>query len=524
MLLSGSVFLITSDGKTLSLPVPSESPHDPLNWTVKKRVLPLIPVVIFSVTCLNVTQGSGLVVKGLIRDFRHEAHAPFNIETLLVAPTLCMGLGAFLWVPLTFALGRRPSFLIASSLLLISVVLAGISTNFYGLLLCICAMGFAEGFALSVVFLIIIDITFIHQRPTSLAAVWSIVGFISGITLSAIPFCTEHGRDWRGLYQYWTIPAAVACLSALFLFPETYFKRPVVAYDGLTLLQTASEKLIIYEDDRFDVRFEENNKTLPAAPSRNWFQDFMDQFYIRSTRASWKSMLACYPQILFCLLNPLIFWVVIMTAMNFAGMMYIGTTYAVVLSSPPYNLSSSLLIHVNTSSGVGSLLAWPLGGVLIGRILSRMSRRNKGVREAEHYLFGYILPVLTGSLSTLIYGCAVHYKWHFTTYYLSYGLNGFSFVAISITNTLWVTEAFPRWAAPALVVVGGVSYISSFALSFVLVPWVKVQGYLLVGIELMVLQLLTGLVITPIAFWGKGLRQRIHGRWADMREGALRPL
>ena len=30
--LSGSVVLITADGRTVSLPLPSQSPYDPLNW------------------------------------------------------------------------------------------------------------------------------------------------------------------------------------------------------------------------------------------------------------------------------------------------------------------------------------------------------------------------------------------------------------------------------------------------------------------------------------------------------------
>lgn len=340
--------------------------------------------------------------------------------------------------------------------------------------------------------------------------------------MGTTPWITDHGMEWHRFYYIWTFPAAISCLSVILFFPETYFKRPTVAYDGLTIIQSASEKLTIYEGD--GTEWDTYNKTLPSAPSRNWFQHLFDQLCFRATHASWKSMLYCYPQILFCFFNPLIFWVVIMTAVNFAGMMYIGATYSLILSAPPYRLPSELLILVNMSSGVGSLLAWPLGGALVGYVLKKMSKRNRGVREAEHYLFGYVLPVLTGALSTLIYGFAVHYHWHFTTYYLAYGLNGFSFIALAITNTLWVTEAFPRWAAAALVVVGGGSYISSFAMSFALVPWINAQGYLLVGVELFAAQIVTGLVMTPIAFWGKGLRQRIHGRWAERREGALRPL
>ncbi|KAF2183700.1 MFS general substrate transporter [Zopfia rhizophila CBS 207.26] len=524
--LSGSVFLITSDGRTLNLPIPSESPCDPLNWSSKKRALALLSIGLYSYVGLVVTQGASLTAKGLAQEFPYEQTKPFTIESLITAPTLFMGIGAFLWVPLSCALGRRPVFVIAAVLMLLASLAAGVSKSYYQLLACVSVLGLTEGFSLSCALLMIIDLTFIHQRPSAIAMVWSVVGSFNLASLSSVPFITDHGMEWRRFFLYWSIPAGINCLTAFIFFPETYFKRPIVAFDGLTILQSATEKLTIYEDDALqDSDVSVYNKDLPSVPDRTPLRAFFAHFCLcRSTFASWKSMLLCYPQIAFCFFNPLIFWVVLNTAANFAGMMFIGATYAMVLGSPPYSLPSKLIINVNNTASVGSLIAWPLSGPLVCYILKRLSRRNKGVREAEHYLIGYILPVLAGALSTLIYGFAVHYKWHFAAFCLSYGLNAFSFSSISIANTLWVTEAFPRWAAPALVVVGGGSYIASFVMSIALVPWIAKQGYLLVGAELTVLQVVLGMVAVPAAFWGKGVRQRIHARWAERREGALRPL
>lgn len=178
---------------------------------------------------------------------------------------------------------------------------------------------------------------------------------------------------------------------------------------------------------------------------------------------------------------------------------------------------------MDISSAVGTLPAWLAAGPLLNAVLKVMSKRNGGVRESEHYLFAYILPVLAGALSSLLYGLAVHRHWPLAVYYVVSAMNQFSFFAIAIANTFWVTEAFPRWAAPALVAVGGVSYAVAFGLQLALVRWLK-QGFLHVGIGLMTAQLLSGLIFVPIAFWGKGVRQIIHGRWAERREGALRPL
>lgn len=366
----------------------------------------------------------------------------------------------------------------------------------------------------------VVDMTFIDRRPKTIASLWCIAGFFGTGSLSLVPFLSEHGKEWHLFYLRWTCPSSIALLLAFFLYPETYFKRPTVAFDGMILIQSATEKVTVYED----LEAESNiYRDLPSFDTEK--RGFLHRIGLgRSQSASWSAFGRCYLQMFFCAINPLIFWVLIASAFNFAGMMFIGATFAGILGAPPYNLSSSKIALVNFSSGCGSLLAYFFAGYMMTKALTFLSKRNRGVREAEHYLVGYIVPVITGALSTLLYGLAVHFRWHYATYYVAYGFNGLSYVSLSIGNTLWVTEAFPRWAAPALTVVSGGCYLMSYSMSFSLVPWITAHGHLLVGIELMILQLVGGAIAMPIAFWGKSARQIIHGRWANERSGALRPL
>ena len=367
--------------------------------------------------------------------------------------------------------------------------------------------------------------TYIHQRPKAVALLWSLAGFAGTGLLAAVPYMSSHGDDWRQFYHYWSIPMAISFVLVFLLYPETYFKRPTVAFDGLILMQSATEKLTVYKDDEADSDIYRDLPDLPSGSQRTGINGLRDRLGLsRSPFASWTAVGRCYYQMAFCLVNQLIFWVFLASSVNFAGMLFIGATYAKILRSPPYSLPSSLIMNVNICSAVGSLFALPLGGHLVGKIFNHLARRNGGVREAEHFLVGYILPVITGALSTSIYGFAVQRKLHFAFYYLAYGLNGFSWTTLSISNTMWVTAAFPRWAAPAISVLAGGCYILSFTMSFALVPWIEAHGYKLVGIELATLQIVGGLVAVPIAFWGKDARQAIQGKWADERAGALRPL
>jgi hypothetical protein len=370
------------------------------------------------------------------------------------------------------------------------------------------------------IFLMIIDITFIHQRPQGISAFWSLGSGMSLVCLSLVPEAVKLGSTWHTFYLVWTIPCLASFLLAFLFYPETYFHRPAVAFDGRVLLQSATEKVEIYED------WEKvpGGKALPPLPENSELVASIKELRVWGTiKGGWRSMLACYPQILMCVFNPLIFWVSILNAIVFGGMLSIGMTYATLLAAPPYSLPVDAIALVNMSAAIGALFAWPASGIMIARISRHLSMHNGGIRHAEYYLPAFVLPIITAAASVILYGLAGELKWHWIWVYVSYMLNSFSFVGLGTANTLWVTEAFPRWAAAALAIVGGGSYVISFGISFAILPWIKSQGFARANIEIGVLTLVVGAVLIPVAFWGKGLRQYIHGRWATNEGGALRP-
>lgn len=66
--LSGSVFLIGSNG-IISLPMPSRSPRDPLNWSKIKRAMAFVSLAWFSIVGLVLVQGASLMFGGLMAEF-----------------------------------------------------------------------------------------------------------------------------------------------------------------------------------------------------------------------------------------------------------------------------------------------------------------------------------------------------------------------------------------------------------------------------------------------------------------------
>jgi hypothetical protein len=86
-------------------------------------------------------------------------------------------------------------------------------------------------------------------------------------------------------------------------------------------------------------------KELPDTPEKSEWWALVNRLKIWRTgkMGGWQAMAACYPQIVFCLLNPLIFWVALLNALIFGSQVSIFTTYADLLNDAPYNLPTGTI-------------------------------------------------------------------------------------------------------------------------------------------------------------------------------------
>ncbi|KAH6708746.1 major facilitator superfamily transporter [Leptodontidium sp. MPI-SDFR-AT-0119] len=505
----GSVFLITSNGETICLPIPSRSPNDPLRWGRLKTFLSLFAMGLFTTIGLIQVQGTSLLLHPLEIEYSQEA--PLRIDLLSSVPSLFWGIGALIWVPLSMAIGRRPVFIFCSILLTLSTAMAGFSRNFRTHLAARCFQGFAGSISPSTMILMILDVTFIHQRPRTIALFWCLCDGMSNICLAFTSYILTAGGSWRAFYWVWLGPCFLTILLALVWSPETYFQRPPMAFDGHIIAQSEIGKITVYNS------WEEvpGGKPMPDEPKVRTTSEFLKNilFWNRTTIGGWPVIKAFPRQIMICALNPLILWVLVLNSFVFGGMVVTCATYVSVLMAPPYNFTDNEIGLVKFSPFIGSLLAFPASGILTTWFAKILATRNRGVHEPEHYLPSFILPVVTSSISLSLFGIAVEREWDWGWIIFFVGLDYFSVLSMFTSNTLWVTEAFPRWAGAALTVVGGGAYALSFVLGSTIVPWINSQGIGNTYVELGILTWLVGLFGFPVNFWGKRFRGYIYSKW-----------
>ena len=62
-----------------------------------------------------------------------------------------MGIGAFIWIPLSVAVGRRPVFLLCTVITLLTTVWVGLAGSFYQILVAVSFLGLSVGMSTSMV-------------------------------------------------------------------------------------------------------------------------------------------------------------------------------------------------------------------------------------------------------------------------------------------------------------------------------------------------------------------------------------
>lgn len=360
--------------------------------------------------------------------------------------------------------------------------------------------------------LTVIDLTYIHQRPNWIALFWCMTTVLSDIGLAFTPYIVSLGGSWRSFYWAWLAPCIVLVLLALFCAPETSFQRPPMAFDGHIISQAETGKITLYNN------WEEvpGGKPMPAKPGRTWeIGNFLRNiiFGTQQETGGWRAMKIFPRQLLFCAINPLVLWTMLLNTFVFGGMVITCQTYAVLLTLPPYNFTFFQIGLAKLSPSFGAFLAYPVSGILTTYLIRALASRNRGVREPEQYLPSFFLPVILSSVSLVLFGIAAERKWSASWILLFVGLDYLAAIATFSTNVVWITESFPEWAGAAIVVVGAGSYGTSFWLSSASVPWIQSQGLMGIYVQLGILTLVVGVFGFPIGLWGKRYREYIYLKW-----------
>ncbi|PYH93552.1 MFS transporter [Aspergillus ellipticus CBS 707.79] len=463
--------MVKVDGEEVVDPLERDEPvtkpeRNPLNLPQWHKWVITVVLGMFSVFGVLMTSGMGPFVTTMMAYYDDNPRT----DDLMTYPTLFMGIGNLIAMPLAMAVGRRPVFLASALVLTVGAIWCAVSGSLESHIAGRDVLSLAAGQSEALCPLIIQEIHFVHERSSRLA--W--FSAIQSIGSAALVVATSYivsSLGWRWWYGVFAIASGVVFFVAFVAVPESLYERPTDAFEG-----------------RVHVHHEGDEVVVVRATTKNRVQLDFTRYQPRTLRHSltvfhgppkWMEAVTCWKQMGQCILFPNIAWVVLMNSV-ILGIYVIGVTeFSTILSAPPYNFPTTSLGPVQGGQIVVSMIMVPVLGHGGDQLYRWIAKRRGGVVESEIRLIPMMLPVAVILISSVIFGHAGSHPTQWSSWAIITTFNGmyFAFIGVVLIGFTYSLDSYGERAAPILVLICAIRGLISFGISFGITKFVTEKGY-----------------------------------------------
>lgn len=495
-------------GSIIYVPAPTADPQDPLNMKLWQKYMVTVVVSIFATLGLSLVSGFGGLLGFYIPTYVAAGKGYADITALMTYPTLFMGIGNLIGMPLAFAVGRRPVMLGSTIVLVFSAILCAFAKNYEWHLAARMILGLAAGQSESVVPLIVQEIYFLHERSRGLMIQQTIQVILTSVwTLFASPIAAKITPEWW--YGLGAILAGAQLIFTIFFLPETKYHRSLEAFQE-------------HESNAHDDSESGDSSVKPIISTQRPELD-----YVNFAPKTWKSDLRLVvgkpewgmiwkilKQTFTIILFPNVFWAMCINGLTLGANIGIGITYGTVMTSKPYDWPQSSVSYVNCGQIVTALVALPLLGYGSDKLIRWRADRNGGIHEPETRLLPLAIPIIVGVFTAILYGQGAQYpeSYHWFNVVWAVAAYYFAFVGANIVCITYLLDSYPTRSGPLLVVICAFRGIISFGVVYGIAPFVENYGYDGAFNTFGGLTAAFGLLAIPIFLFGKKIRGAT-GRW-----------
>ncbi|KAI0017859.1 major facilitator superfamily domain-containing protein [Xylariomycetidae sp. FL0641] len=535
-------------GDIVLIPQPTDSPNDPLNWSLPRKTWHTA-LVCFTVALTAATSNiAGSAADGVKEDYGW-GYSYFNTG----AAVLFIGIGywTLLSSPGVHLYGRRILYLVCMVWGFVGNIWFARLQTTADIVWTQLFVGASESVAEAAVQLSLLDIWFEHQNGTSLGfyTLATSIGTYLGPLIAG--YIADSFLGWRWIGYFSAIVSGGTFFLLLLTLEETEFHRErfllqphssndpardpektAAGSDGLVSRGGAAPETQGGGDDLTEKRHRLHPQTMAevelnrqsvsyARPKTIWqrlriitpapnLQGLGLRQYLNRL---WHTMrVFSFPAVWFAGLQ----WGVQNICLSFYLTVEEDNWYG-----PPWNYGDVAVGNMNIPSIIGSIIGCVYGGYFSDKFMIFMTRRNRGIMESEYRLYLMALCVIVFPAGMLLFGIGSAHGWDWPVPYVGLGFIGFGYGCAGDLSLTYLADSYPDMVLEGMVGVAVINNTLAMIFTFVASYWLA-TGIQDCFIELAVVSFVIMALSFPMIYWGKAARRWTRGRYLmflEIRDG-----
>lgn len=547
------------------LPQPSDSPNDPLNWSMPRKMWHFFVVSFITALTAAISNDAGAAQDSLNETYGISYDAMNTGAGVLF---LFIGWLCIFFAPASSLYGRRITYLVCLLAGTLGSVWFAVSKRTSDTIWSQAFVGMSEACAEAQVQQSLADIFFQHQLG-SVLTVYILATSVGSFLGPLVAHLISEAQSFRWVGWWGAIVTGATLLVTLVACEETVFDRskyfPV--YDGNKLEEKpkteggandAKENDLDVKIGDLDV--EEAGVAVDTA-SRNstkrsglfsgsdeekpeLFSESTDVLVDREANAAHEKLTPYRKRI--ALITPssyidgfgfvqylkrfiIYFKVFTLPAVWLSGLLwglqdaymsFFLTTQDTYFSDAPWNYSETNVAVLNVATLIGAVFGCFMSGVLSDKHVLWLAKRNNGLYEPEYRLWLLFITMVVSPVGLIMFGvgAAKGGDWPAWVIYGGLALIGFGWGSVGDTAMSYLMDAYPEIVIQGMVGVSIINNTLACIFTFVCSLWLDNSGTQNTYIVLAVIDFVLIAFIIPTLIWGKSWRKNTRALYIQLVE------
>lgn len=498
-------------------PVPTESPNDPLNWSLLRKSWSASLVLFITALTAATSNSAGAAGTALVDDF----NISWGVQNT-AAGVLFLGIGyaTLLLSSAPWLYGRRISYLICLVFSIIGAAWFARTENKTDTILCQLFVGASESVAEATVQLSLMDLFYQHQRGAVLGVyvLATSVGTFLGPLISG--YIADSSLGWRWMGWLAVIISGATLIVFYFGLEETAFEREIYLGVAATSTTAGTHEVIDPSEKRAD-QFPITPETSNEAHRGNIVANAKDMKpksyrerialvtfsptvigtgFLQYFRRMWNTIKIFY--------FPALIYSGLQWGAQDAWLSFYLTTEDDNWTSAPYNYGDAADAIMLVPTLIGSVIGCVYGGWFSDVFVQWMAKRNNGISEAEHRLWLMYLPGIISPIGLILFGVGTDKVWSWPVPYVGLGFIGFGWGCGGDLSMVYLMDAYPDMVLEGMVGVSVINNTLACIFTFVCSIWLDEHSVSEVFITLGILSFVFMIGTTiPMMMFGKACRR-----------------